>query len=314
MASESPPPGRVDARARRVGWRHALDQGPVLGAFMRVVLTDLVGRRGPLARLGAAREGSVPEGASGPWHQRAAPAPRPALVAAYLEHVGGDPGSRALPPHLFSHWCFPLIGRIVAPLPFPVGSAVNAGGSIFVRTPLPVGEPLEVRGRLAAVDADERRVLIRLEFVTSTPSARDGLESEVVLLVSRRPKSRDRGSSRPPDRVPEDATEVARFSVERGSGLAFAKLTGDFNPLHWVPPYARLWGFEGPILHGFETFARTFVGLEGHLGGPPAALSVRFLRPAVLPVRLGVYVRKREVYVARGPEESARLTGTFSPA
>ena len=36
------------------------------------------------------------------------------------------------------------------------------------------------------------------------------------------------------------ALEIARWKAPAGAGMDFALITGDFNPVHWVPAYARL--------------------------------------------------------------------------
>src|SRR5262245_4690346 len=49
-------------------------------------------------------------------------APRdPALVEAFLAHVGSKPGTwgQALPPHFFPQWTFPLLSRALGGLPYP---------------------------------------------------------------------------------------------------------------------------------------------------------------------------------------------------
>jgi acyl dehydratase len=88
--------------------------------------------------------------------------------------------------------------------------------------------------------------------------------------------------------------EVGRRRLGKSAGLDFARLTGDFNPVHWVGPYAKLAGFRGIILHGFATaalateavIAGRWLGDTSRLGG----LEVRFTRPLVLPARVGVFL------------------------
>jgi hypothetical protein len=122
--------------------------------------------------------------------------------------------------------------------------------------------------------------------------------------------------SRP--RVPVEARELAFWRLGADAGLRFALYTGDFNPIHWVRPYARAFGHRSTILHGFCTMARTWEGLgrtvyardPGRLG----VLDVRFTRPLVLPARVGLYVRGQEVAVGDAPGGPAYLLGTFSEA
>jgi acyl dehydratase len=70
--------------------------------------------------------------------------------------------------------------------------------------------------------------------------------------------------------------------------LAFAELSGDFNPLHVDEDYARSKGFERRIVHGALVFAIA-TGLRqqtGHFEGSMIAMlelrSWRFLAPVVV--------------------------------
>jgi len=269
--------------------RHALAQGPVVRALGSVALAGLVPRR---ASAGAAPE--VP----GPWIEAELP-PRPeALVRDYVAHVGGDPASYRghLPPHLFPQWGFPLAVRALAKLPYPYARAVNAGCRIEVRAPLPAGEPLRVRARVEAVDDDGRRALVTVGLVTGTRSAPDAMTAAMRVHLPLGAKGRSRAQGKVAPSVPEDAEEVARLSIDRHAGLAFAILTGDFNPIHWVPPYARAAGFPSTILHGFATLARAVEALHANAASAPAesrmrTIDARFTKPLVLPARVSVYTK-----------------------
>jgi hypothetical protein len=117
--------------------------------------------------------------------------------------------------------------------------------------------------------------------------------------------------------VPADAREVATFDVGKSDGLLFAMLTGDFNPIHWLAPYARAAGFGRPILHGVATMARAMEGLvRARYGGNVtriAAFDVRFTRPLPLGISVGLYLGEegRTVYVADAPGGQPYLVGTF---
>jgi acyl dehydratase len=250
---------------------------------------------------------------------RATLPPRPdALVRDYVAHVGGDPAAYAgrVPPHLFPQWGFPLAAETLASLPYPLAKTMNAGSRVEVRAPLPAGEPLLVTARLEAVDDDGRRALLRQRVVTGTPSTPAAITADLFAYV---PLARARGGERAEKKrptVPSSAREVGRLRADRAAGLAFASLTGDVNPIHWLPPYARAAGFRRPILHGFATFARAWEGLvRAEAGGDPgrvAFVDARFVKPLPFPADVGLFVDDaRGVWVGEAPGGAAYLEGSY---
>ena len=108
----------------------------------------------------------------------------------------------------------------------------------------------------------------------------------------------------------------------RRAGLAFALLTGDFNPVHWVGAYARAAGFATPILHGFAMMARVHEGLARALFAGASdrirVIDVRFKRPLVLGRgrEVGLYqdsVDARTFYLSDAPGVRPYLVGSFEP-
>lgn len=288
--------------------RHILRQGRVLAALGRTALAALTQRKGSNAG---------PPSVPGPEIRATVP-PLPAdLIDDYVRHLGSDPRAwrGVVPPHLFPQWAFPLAARTLDGLPYPLLRVVNGGCRMHVRAPLPAGEPLEVRAHLHAVDDDGRRVILEQRVITGTRSAPDALIADFQAIV---PLGGGQGApkekkARPV--VPTDAREIARFRLGSDAGLSFAKLTGDFNPIHWVPAYARASGFPRPILHGFATFARAAEGLVRNLhAGDVHALELleaRFVRPLVLPADVGLFVQGAEVFVGDLPGGPAFMSGRF---
>ncbi|MFT3767203.1 MAG: MaoC/PaaZ C-terminal domain-containing protein [Minicystis sp.] len=289
-----------------VSLRHVLAQGPVLRALGGVALRSL-----PLAS-GRAAAPAVP----GPWIEAELP-PRPqGLVRDYIRHVGGDPAAYAgrLPPHLFPQWAFPLAARTLVGLGYPLARVVNAGCRIEARAPLPASEPLLVKARLEAIDDDGRRARITQRVVTGTRSAPEAVIAEMRAYVPLG-KGGGRGDKARPA-VPADAEAIAALDLDARAGLDFALLTGDFNPIHWVPPWARAAGFRSIILHGFATLARAFEAIaRPRVGGHPARISTidaRFVKPLVLPARVFVYTTAAGgVFVGSAPGGDAHLEGRF---
>jgi hypothetical protein len=296
--------------------RHVLQQGSVLAALGRTAFMAL-----RQDRKGQSEPPAVP----GPEFSLTRPAlPRP-LIDDYLRHLGSDAKSYRgeVPPHLFPQWCFPAFARTFESLPYPLLKIVNGGCDVEVLAPLPDSEPISVRAWLHAIEDDGSKAVLRLRAVTGTTSVPEALRVELTAIVplgGARKSSSPNGSTgqkkseRP--RVADGAHEVLREYLPADTGLSFAKLTGDFNPIHWLPVYAKASGFNNVILHGFGTLARAWEALvRNQLAGDTHAISrlqARFTRPLVLPHEVGVYATpEKDLFVGDAPGGPAYLTGRY---
>jgi acyl dehydratase len=260
-----------------------------------------------------------------PWISAEVAAPSLELVRAFVKNVGGDAASYRdeLPPHLFPQWALPIASRALAGVPYPLTRVLNAGCRIERRAPLHVGERLQVRARLESIDDDGARAILTTRIVTGTERAPEALVTDVHAFV---PLARNGGASgapaerRSPPEVPVAARELAYVRLRADAGLDFAKLTGDFNPIHWSAAYARAAGFPSPILHGFGTFAIAVEALvrrvlSGRVSGL-RGIEARFRKPLVLPARVGVYVTEvrdgaGSLFVGPAAGAAAHLVATF---
>lgn len=297
-----------------VALRHILEHGPMLRALGHTAL----------GALRAPRAGAAPA-TPGPWIETEVRPPSPALVRAFVAFSGGDPASYrgVLPPHLFPQWTLASASRALEGVPYPLAKIVNAGVTLAIRDSVAAGEPLSVRARLDAVDESPTRVVMTTRIETGTKQVPDALVAELRTYVPlARPSNggHDGAATRKersePPRVPDGARELAHVRLAAGAGLEFAKLTGDFNPIHWIAPYARSAGFRGCILHGFGSFAlATSALVRGVLSGDVRRLrtiEARFTRPLLLPGSAGIYVTDAgELYAGDAPGGAAYLAGRF---
>lgn len=303
--------------------RHILEQGAALSALGRVawstVEQQLLGKRPPKDRP------TTP----GPRFEVVLAPRSPELIKDYVRNVGGDPSAYrgTLPPHFFPQWAFALASRALEGVPYPMARVLNVGCNYEVHKPLPANEPLTVVGQLIDIDDDGRRAVLTTRVVTSTPSAPDALTAEMIAMVPLKRDKRDgekktngagtasKEAKKESARVPDDAKEIAFFKVGANAGLDFAKLTGDFNPIHWIKPAARASGFPSVILHGFGTMARAIEGLNRNLfAGDVHRLtkwSCRFTKPLVLPAKAGLYASGNDVFVGVAAGGPAYLVGHY---
>ncbi len=290
-----------------VSSKHILSQLPVLAALGRTSFAALWQRLDKRPRP----EIRVP----GPLISAELP-PRPrALVRDYVRNVGGDPARyrRVLPPHLFPQWSFPLVSQTLQGVSYPLIKVVNGGCRIDVHAPLPADEPLQVSAQLVSVEDNGQRAVLQQRIITGTASVPSAQTAMLYAIVPLAPKREGPKRARPC--VPSSAREIAFWQLSSSAGLDFAKLTGDFNPIHWVPAWARAFGFKNTILHGFGTLARAFEGLQQNLlkhRFDLQSIDVKFTRPLVLPARVGLYVDDGDqIFVGDAPGGPAYMTGTF---
>jgi len=294
--------------------RYLLEHGSTLGAIGRVALTTIeqqVFKKIPT---------SAPK-VPGPTLSATYPARSAELIRDYVKHVGGDPAAykNTLPPHMWPQWGFGLGGKVLDGVPYPISKVLNGGCNMQINAPIPANEPLIITARLENIDDDGNRAVLQQRVITSTKSVKEALIADMFAIV---PLKKKGGDGAPKDkkpkespRVPDDAKEIAYWEIGAKAGLDFAKLTGDFNPIHWIPAAARASGFPNCILHGFGTMARAVEGVNrGVFSGDVTRMkkwNCKFTRPLVLPGKAGLYVKGNEVFVGVAPGGPAFLVGSF---
>ena len=288
--------------------RHLVHQRSMLMSLGNVAVDSLVERFRPPPRWHA-----LP----GPEVSTRLTAPPDALIDDFLRHISADTAGYAgvVPPQLFPQWGLSVALRALRGCGFPLVKMLNGGCRIESNAALRRGEPLTVRARLERVNDDGRRAVLCQRIVTEHAGAAEALVTEVYGIV-RVPATQllAAQSSRQPAYLPASARRLEEWALPREAGLEFALLTGDFNPLHWLAPYARAMGFRSTILHGFAAMARVYAGLERAFAPRRLRLlDMRFVRPITLPARVSLYVDGDRVLVGAAGE-SLYLTGSFGLA
>lgn len=86
-----------------------------------------------------------------------------------------------------------------------------------------------------------------------------------------------------------DWQETAWWALGSEAGRNYARLSGDYNPIHLHAWLSRWFGFTRPIIHGMWSASRAQSDLEYALQQPLTRLQVAFRRPLVLPAEARCY-------------------------
>lgn len=87
----------------------------------------------------------------------------------------------------------------------------------------------------------------------------------------------------PPPQMTPALTEVTRWTAPADIGRQYAKVSGDYNPIHLSAISARMFGFPTAIAHGLWNKARTLAALDDHLPEANLEIAVTFKKPVRLP-------------------------------
>jgi (3R)-3-hydroxyacyl-CoA dehydrogenase / 3a,7a,12a-trihydroxy-5b-cholest-24-enoyl-CoA hydratase / enoyl-CoA hydratase 2 len=147
-------------------------------------------------------------------------------------------------------------------------SGVNAPGLNFgldrilhgeqyteLKRPLPTHAKLTTKATVKSIYDKGKGATVGTEFITYDENGDELIKNEVTTFVRGAGGwGGDRGPSAevnvPPDRKPDKTFEQ---KTDDNQALLY-RLSGDWNPLHADPSFAKNFGFAKPILHGLATF------------------------------------------------------------
>ncbi|MGM0907310.1 MAG: MaoC family dehydratase [Pseudomonadota bacterium] len=107
---------------------------------------------------------------------------------------------------------------------------------------------------------------------------------------------------------------ISHWQLGSGMGRRYARISGDFNPIHLHPLVSRWFGFEKPIIHGMYMMARAQAELEKRRQKAVTYIDVNFKRPVILPARVQLWASEEEdktkYEVRSGDHVSLKLEGS----
>lgn len=116
-----------------------------------------------------------------------------------------------------------------------------------------------------------------------------------------------------------DATNWLTFKwlLKNNIGLKYARLSGDYNPIHIATPLAWLFGFKKKIIHGWYLLSRAVSEIEKETNMPAKSIEVNFLKAVNIPSKVDFEFRlsnrrNLEFQIKRKKEDEASVSGYIS--
>ncbi len=144
-----------------------------------------------------------------------------------------------------------------------------------IRKPIPVEAEVETNGTIAGIYDKGKAALVVIETATNIKGESDPLFVNRFSLFLRG-EGGFGGDSGPaagnaaPDRAPDKVVESPTIPQQ----ALLYRLSGDKNPLHADPAFAKMGGFDVPILHGLCSFGIVCKAVvDNALGGDTAKVA-----------------------------------------
>ncbi|MFW5740068.1 MAG: MaoC/PaaZ C-terminal domain-containing protein [Myxococcota bacterium] len=245
-------------------------------------------------------------------------------VLDYINRTGGDPdlyrdseGYLLVPHTYFATWGLAELAKalLAARLPLNFTRVVHATSRVRVHRMQRVTEPARFSATVETVVRTGKRVRVEQQLATRTADAQPLAEHNLAMVLPEKRIGRRRGHKS--EIVPIDTNLVTSIRLPPNEGWRYARLSGDFNPVHWIGPFAKLVGFDRPVAHGFDLMARTCHAAVAHLAQGDARklkmIDIAFRKPVVLPAEVHLYAATPEpmasgnhrVRLWVGPEQEA---------
>jgi acyl dehydratase len=149
---------------------------------------------------------------------------------------------------------FPAMMGLISTVDVNPVMLLHGEQSVKLNKPIPTEGKLTTSGKVAAVYDKGKGALVQVEAETKD-------EQGEVLFVNRSGVylrgaggfGGERGpeaANKAPDRAPDKSVEMQTLPIQ----AMIYRLSGDRNPLHVDPAFAKMAGYDTPILHGLCTY------------------------------------------------------------
>ncbi|MFI8745080.1 MaoC family dehydratase [Pseudomonas sp. NPDC077186] len=238
----------------------------------------------------------------------------PAHLARYRQ-VCGIAESAYLPPVYPHILAFGLQMKLLTDrrFPFPLLGLVHLENRIRVLRPLGGLGPFQASVQLADLQAHDKgasfSLITRLEDQLGLLWEGDSRILCRALRLDGQPQPRA-------EQAPLPLAPLADWAAPADTGRRYARVAGDYNPIHLYAASARLFGFPRAIAHGLWNKARCLVELQARLPLAGYEVEVRFQKPVLLPTHVALQASEPAAsgqFRLSGEGDVVHMAGSWQP-
>lgn len=209
-----------------------------------------------------------------------------AHIRKYREVCAVPASAQGLPPAYLHVLAMPLHMQLFVVKNFPV----KVLGLIHLRNTIRVLAPVDERAPLRMrVYFDTMRVTDfgqEYDFTTSFEQNGAVVWEEVSTMFARGNSGPKEGSKRPVierSTHPENGVLTDTLEVSENTGWRYARVSGDFNPIHLTARTAQMFGFKQAVAHGMWSMGRCLASASPRIPNVKIQIDTQFKLPVYIP-------------------------------
>ncbi len=203
--------------------------------------------------------------------------------------------------------------------PFPLLGLVHVENRVTVSGTLSLASPFECRVKYLRVTPHSKGwvVDISLDALQNGMMVYQAVSSYLVKVKAVHVSPKPKKIANEPWRETAPTVLLNSISAPSDIGRRYAKISGDYNPIHLFSLSAKIFGFKQPIAHGMWTLAQGISSAAQVAGGEISEVECSFKRPIPLPNVIEILQHNKtddsiEISVADESHNETHLTALFS--
>ena len=197
--------------------------------------------------------------------------------------------------------------------PFPLLGLVHLENHIRVLRPLGGLGPFTVSVHVQALQAHDKGVTFSL--ITQLHDQLGLLWEGDSRILCRALRLEGKPAERDAEAALAQRT-LAHWRAPADIGRRYARIAGDYNPIHMFAASAKLFGFPRAIAHGLWNKGRALAELGSRLPSAGYQIDVRFHKPVLLPSNVHLQASEAAPYgqfSLLGKDELLHMSGSWHP-